>query len=104
MREQSRNRLLFFYFNTKRRNAKLKLVISEKPSVAQSIAAVIEGGGYLVSWCLGHLAELAEADTYDKKCAKWRREDLSILPESWRFTVGKDKWKQFDILRILNTS
>ena len=89
----------------------MKLVISEKPSVAQSIAAVIgakqrgdgylEGGGYLVSWCLGHLAELAEADTYDKKYAKWRREDLPILPESWRFTVGKDKWKQFDILRTL---
>ena len=89
----------------------MRLVISEKPSVAQSIAAVIgakqrgdgylEGGGYLVSWCLGHLAELAEADTYDKKYAKWRREDLPILPESWRFTVGKGKWKQFDILRTL---
>ncbi|WP_277668592.1 DNA topoisomerase 3 [Caproiciproducens galactitolivorans] len=89
----------------------MRLVISEKPSVAQSIAAVIgakqrgdgylEGGGYLVSWCLGHLAELAEADTYDKKYAKWQREDLPILPESWRFTVGKDKWKQFDILRTL---
>jgi DNA topoisomerase-3 len=89
----------------------LKLVISEKPSVAQSIAAVIgakqrgdgylEGGGYLVSWCLGHLAELAEAETYDKKYAKWRREDLPILPESWRFTVRKGKWKQFDILRTL---
>jgi len=89
----------------------MKLVISEKPSVAQSIAAVIgakhrgdgylEGGGYLVSWCLGHLAELAEADTYDKKYAKWRREDLPILPDNWLFTVGKDKWKQFDILRTL---
>ena len=89
----------------------MRLVIAEKPSVSQSIAAVIgakqrgdgylEGGGYLVSWCLGHLAELAEADTYDKKYAKWNREDLPILPESWRFTVGKDKWKQFDILRTL---
>ena len=89
----------------------MRLVISEKPSVAQSIAAVIgakqrgdgylEGDGYLVSWCLGHLAELAEADTYDKKYAKWQREDLPILPESWRFTVGKDKWRQFDILRTL---
>lgn len=89
----------------------MRLVISEKPSVAQSIAAVIgakqrgdgylEGVGYLVSWCLGHLAELAEADTYDKKYAKWRREDLPILPDNWRFTVGKDKWKQFDILSTL---
>ena len=95
----------------------MRLVISEKPSVAQSIAAVIgakqrgdgylEGGGrspadgYLVSWCLGHLAELAEADTYDIKYAKWRREDLPILPENWRFTVSGDKQKQFNILRSL---
>ena len=89
----------------------MKLVISEKPSVAQSIAAVIgakqrgdgflEGGGYLVSWCLGHLAELAEADTYDNKYAKWRLEDLPILPENWRFTVSGEKQKQFNILRAL---
>jgi len=89
----------------------LKFVISEKPSVAQSIAAVIgakqrgsgylEGGGYLVSWCLGHLAEMAEADAYDARYAKWRHEDLPILPENWQFTVGKDKRKQFDILRTL---
>mgnify|MGYP000949821530 CR=1 FL=1 len=89
----------------------MKLVISEKPSVAQSIAAVIgakqrgngflEGGGYLVSWCLGHLAELASADAYDEKYAKWRREDLPILPENWWFTVSGDKQAQFDILRAL---
>ena len=90
-----------------RKEKKLKLVISVKPSVAQSIAAVIgakqrgdgylEGGGYLVSWCLGHLAELASADAYDEKYAKWRREDLPILPEDWRFTVSGDKQKQFNI-------
>lgn len=89
----------------------MKLVISEKPSVAQSIAAVIgakqrgdgylEGSGYLVSWCLGHLAELASADAYDEKYAKWRREDLPILPENWRFTVSGDKQTQFNILRDL---
>lgn len=89
----------------------MKLVISEKPSVAQSIAVVIgakqrgdgylEGSGYLISWCLGHLAELASADAYDEKYAKWRREDLPILPENWRFTVSGDKQKQFDILRAL---
>ena len=89
----------------------MRLVISEKPSVAQSIAAVIgakqrgdgylEGGGYLVSWCLGHLAELASADAYDEKYAKWRREDLPILPENWRFAVSGDKQKQFNILRAL---
>ena len=90
---------------------KMRLVISEKPSVAQSIAAVIcakqrgdgylEGSGYLVSWCLGHLSELASADAYDEKYAKWRREDLPILPENWRFTISGDKRKQFAILRDL---
>lgn len=102
--------MLFFVCQC-RKKKKLKLVISEKPSVAQSIAAVIgakqrgdgylEGGGYLVSWCLGHLAELASADAYDEKYAKWRREDLPILPENWRFTVSSDKQKQFDILCAL---
>jgi DNA topoisomerase-3 len=88
-----------------------RLVIAEKPSVAGSLAAVLNankredgffvGVGCLVSWCLGHLAELAEADTYDEGYAKWRYEDLPILPESWRFTVSKDKRKQFEILRTL---
>ena len=88
-----------------------RLVIAEKPSVAGSLAAVLNakkredgffvGGGCLVSWCLGHLAELAEADTYDEGYAKWRYEDLPILPENWRFAVSKDKQRQFEILRTL---
>ena len=88
-----------------------KLVIAEKPSVAQSIAAVLgatkrndgylSGGGYLVSWCFGHLAELAGADVYDEKYAKWRYDDLPILPASWRFTLKADKAKQFELLRDL---
>ena len=94
-----------------------RLVIAEKPSVAMSIAKVLgatarkeghmEGGdrgpadGWLVSWCIGHLAGLAEPAAYDPKYDKWRREDLPILPESWRFTIGKDKREQFDILRTL---
>ncbi len=87
------------------------LVVTEKPSVAMSIAAVLdvksrkdgymEGGSWLISWCVGHLAGLANADTYDPKYAKWRREDLPILPDSWRFTIGKDKQGQFDTLRTL---
>ena len=78
-----------------------KLVIAEKPSVAQSIAAVLgatkrndgylSGNGYLVSWCYGHLAELAGADVYDEKYAKWRYDDLPILPANWRFTLKADK-------------
>ena len=88
-----------------------KLVIAEKPSVAQSIAAVLgatkrndgylSGNGYLVSWCFGHLAELASADVYDEKYAKWRYDDLPILPASWRFTLKADKAKQFELLRDL---
>ena len=88
-----------------------RLVIAEKPSVAMSIAKVLgatarkeghmEGGGWLVSWCIGHLAGLAEPTVYNPDYDKWRREDLPILPESWRFTIGKDKREQFDILRTL---
>ena len=88
-----------------------KLVIAEKPSVAQSLAAVIgatarkdgylEGNGWRVSWCVGHLAGLADADNYDPKYAKWRYDDLPILPEHWQMVVGKDKKKQFDILKKL---
>ena len=71
----------------------MKLVIAEKPSVAQSLARVIgadkrrdgylEGGGYLVSWCVGHLVELSAPERYDERFAKWRLEDLPILPERW---------------------
>ena len=88
-----------------------KLVIAEKPSVAHSLAAVIgatarkdgylEGNGWRVSWCVGHLAGLADADRYDPKYAKWRYDDLPILPADWQMTVGKDKKKQFDVLKKL---
>ena len=88
-----------------------KLVIAEKPSVAHSLAAVIgatarkdgylEGNGWRVSWWVGHLAGLADADSYDPKYAKWRYDDLPILPVDWQMTVGKDKKKQFDVLKKL---
>ena len=57
--------------------------------------------GWLVSWCLGHLAELADAAAYGPDYAKWRLEDLPILPGSWRFTIAKEKREQFDVLRTL---
>lgn len=88
-----------------------KLVISEKPSVGKSIAAVLGanerkdgyfmGSGYIVSWCFGHLAELAEAAAYDEKYAKWRYNDLPILPESWQYSVARDKAKQLALLNTL---
>ena len=86
----------------------MKLVIAEKPSVAMSLAAVLganekkdgylEGGGCLVSWCVGHLLELAQPEAYGEQYARWRYGDLPILPEEWKYGVPKDKKKQLDLL------
>ena len=75
-----------------------RLVVCEKPSVARSIAAVLgagkrgdgflSGGGYLVSWCFGHLAELSDADAYDEKYGKWRI--LQILLGIQRSPLGRE--------------
>ena len=88
-----------------------RLVISEKPSVAQAYAKVLgatnrqdgylEGGGYLVSWCVGHLVELAPPNVYDEKYVKWSVTDLPILPEKWQYLVSASTKKQFDILKKL---
>ena len=76
----------------------MKLVIAKKPSVAQSIAKVIgadkredgylEGNGYLVSWCVGYLVELAPPESYDEKYEKWRYLDLPILPSEWKYQIS----------------
>ena len=89
----------------------MQLVIAEKPSVAASIAAAlgvkekkdgyIEGGGYLISWCVGHLVELADAAAYGEQYKKWSYESLPILPEEWQYTVATDKSKQFKTLKEL---
>ena len=89
----------------------MQLVIAEKPSVAGSIAAAlgvkekkdgyIEGGGYLISWCVGHLVELADAAAYGEQYKKWSYESLPILPEEWQYTVAADKGKQFKTLKEL---
>ena len=87
------------------------LIITEKPSVARAIAAAlganvrgdgcIHGNNIIVSWCYGHLIELATPASYDEKLAKWRREDLPILPEPWKISVMRDKRAQFEVLRGL---
>ena len=89
----------------------MKLVIAEKPSVAQSLARVIgadkrqdgylEGGGHLVSWCVGHLVELSAPERYDERFAKWRLEDLPILPERFLYEVSAGTRKQYQILKTL---
>ena len=87
------------------------LVVAEKPSVAQSIAKMLgatsrkdgylEGNNYIISWCVGHLVGLADASSYDERYAKWRYDDLPIVPEEWLFEVPKDKAQQFKVLRDL---
>ena len=89
----------------------MQLVIAEKPSVAQSIAKILgstsrkdgytEGNDNIVSWCVGHLVELAPADSYDEKYAKWRYGDLPILPVQWQYQVSASTKKQFAVLKKL---
>ncbi|HEL0589129.1 TPA: DNA topoisomerase 3 [Streptococcus equi subsp. zooepidemicus] len=89
----------------------MKLVIAEKPSVAISIAKVIgankkkdgyyEGNGYRVSWCVGHLIQMANPDSYDEKYAKWNMADLPIIPREYMYEVAKSTKKQFNTLKKL---
>ncbi|MBQ7600032.1 MAG: DNA topoisomerase III, partial [Clostridia bacterium] len=88
-----------------------KLVIAEKPSVGKAIAAVIgadkrrngyfEGNGYIVSWCVGRMADLASADVYDPKYEKWTVKDLPVIPDPWHWSVGRDRDQQFFLLKNL---
>lgn len=94
-----------------RRKTQMKLVIAEKPSVAISIAKVIgankkkdgyyEGNSYKVSWCVGHLIQMANPDAYDEKYAKWNMADLPIIPKEYKYEVAKTTKKQFNILKKL---
>ncbi|MBR4668509.1 MAG: DNA topoisomerase 3 [Butyrivibrio sp.] len=89
----------------------MKLVIAEKPLVAQSLAKVIganqkkdgymEGNGYIVSWCVGHLIELANPEHYDEKYKKWRKEDLPIFPAPFSYQVTASTKKQYQVLKDL---
>ena len=90
-----------------------QLVVSEKPSVGAAYAKVLgatnrqdgywEGNGYLVSWCVGHLVELAPPNVYDAKYVKWSIADLPILPEKWQYLVSTSTKKQFGILqKVMN--
>lgn len=86
----------------------MQLVITEKPSVAKSIAEVLgaadrqdgyfEGGGYLVSWCVGHLIELAQPESYGEKWKKWTYESLPVKPEQWQYEIKEDTKEQYEVL------
>jgi DNA topoisomerase-3 len=90
------------------------MILCEKPSVAASISAVLGaskhengffiGNGYIVSWCFGHLLELAAPDAYGEQYKKWRYEDLPIVPQKWLHTPAKDKAAQLKILKELMNS
>ncbi len=89
----------------------MKLVLAEKPSVAQSIAQVIgaakrcdgylEGGGWVVSWCVGHLVELSQPEAYDEKYKKWSKDLLPIFPSNWKYEVSSSTKKQFGVIKKL---
>ena len=86
----------------------MQLVIAEKPSVARSISEVIgatkvsdgymEGNGYVVSWCVGHLVELAQPESYGEQWKKWTYESLPVKPEKWQYEVKPDTKAQYDVL------
>ena len=88
-----------------------RLIVSEKPSVGMAIAKTLgkfqkregylEGDGWIVSWCVGHLVEQADAEEYDSRYAKWNLEDLPIIPKEWRYRVTKATRKQYEILAEL---
>lgn len=88
-----------------------KLVIAEKPSVAGSIAEVLgatkkedgflEGNGYVVSWCVGHLVELAQPEAYDESFKKWSYDSLPIIPKEFQYEVKSDVKKQYGVLKKL---
>lgn len=86
----------------------MKLIVTEKPSVAAVLAKVVgadtkedgffSGNGYLVSWCLGHLVELAAPDAYNPDYSKWALKDLPIIPDEWQTVVKPETKKQFNVL------
>ena len=89
----------------------MKLIICEKPSVGMAIASALgietkndgymESEDFLVSWCIGHLAELSQPSCYGSEYEKWSLEALPILPKTWQLTISKDKEKQFSVLKAL---
>ena len=89
----------------------MQLVIAEKPSVARNIAKVLhatnvkdgylEGKEYLVSWCIGHLIELASADQYRNDWKAWKYETLPMIPENWKYQIKESTKGQFRVLKEL---
>ncbi len=87
------------------------LVVAEKPSVARDIARVIgakakgegclTGGGYIVTWAIGHLVTLKEPQELDERYTKWRAQDLPILPAKMETKVIRKTAAQFKVIKAL---
>ena len=102
---------LFLYLKLKGCDFLPHLIITEKPSVARTISKVLgvtarrdgylEGGGYLISWCAGHLVELAPPGAYDPRLERWDRADLPILPERWQYLVSLHKTSNCFLVELL---
>ncbi|UYO64400.1 DNA topoisomerase 3 [Acetobacterium wieringae] len=89
----------------------MKLIVTEKPDVAKNIAKVLninrkhdgwmEGNGYYLTWCVGHLVEMAQTNDYNAEYKKWKMSDLPITPENWVYKVSHSKEKQYKIVKML---
>ena len=89
----------------------MKLVIAEKPSVARDIANVLgavqkrngylEGNGYQVTWCIGHLVQLANPEEYDETLRRWKMDTLPIMPAEFRYEIVASTKSQFQIVQQL---
>lgn len=88
-----------------------KLIITEKPSVAQDYAKVfhvsgrnngyIENEEYIITWCVGHLVEMVYPEEYDARYKRWALADLPFLPETYKYGVIKNVQQQYDIVHNL---
>jgi len=90
------------------------LIVSEKPSVGRELAGIvgaknkkdgfIEGNGYIISWAIGHLTELAMPEAYDDKFKSWKLETLPVIPDKFKIEVSKKTAQQYKILKDLMNS
>ncbi len=89
----------------------MKLIITEKPSVAKDIARVLsikssrdgymENNEYIITWCVGHLIQLAYPEEYDLKYKRWNIKDLPIFPNKFKYTVNPQTKKQYETVKSL---
>jgi hypothetical protein len=105
------SRRIIFIMSNAYSNTTHKLIVTEKPSQAQNIGSVLnakkrgdgflEGNGWLISWCYGHLVELASAEAYGEQYKKWSYDTLPIIPDVWKYTASEGKSKQLAVIRSL---